>query len=180
MKPPLVVFCGVPGSGKTTIARIVCGRIPGAVHIQTDAIRRMIARPKYTRPESAFVYDSCIQVAKKALASGRPVVLDGTFSRSYQRVKALTELQGLYGQCFLVHVMCSFDTARLRNASRMAVVPEERWKGINAHFEEPLKALKLDTEAHSAEENAGIVLSALAHEVGDRQQEYSLEPAAAV
>jgi adenylylsulfate kinase-like enzyme len=59
-------------------------------------------------------------------------------------------------------VTCSFDTARLRNASRTAVVPEERWKGINAHFEGPLKALKLDTDTHSAEENANIILSALA------------------
>jgi hypothetical protein len=164
MKPPLVVFCGVPGSGKTTIARALCSKIPGAVHVQTDAIRTMIARPKYTRPESVFVYNSCLRVAKEALATGRPVVLDGTFSRGYQRANVLTELQGLHGRCVLVHVMCSFDTARLRNASRTAVVPEERWKGINAHFEEPLKALELNSDTHSAEENAEIILSVLAHE----------------
>jgi hypothetical protein len=161
MKPPLVVFCGVPGSGKTTIARILCKRIPGAVHIQTDAIRRMITRPKYTGPESAFVYNSCVQVAKEALISGRPVVLDGTFARSYHRAKAFTELQGLYGRFVLVYLVCSFDTARLRNASRMDIVPEERLKGIYAHFEEPMKALKLNTDTHSAEENANIILSAL-------------------
>ena len=160
-----MVFCGVPGSGKTTIARIVCGRIPGAVHIQTDAIRRMIARPKYTGPESAFVYNSCIQVAKDALISGRPVVLDGTFARSYHRAKAFTELQGLYGRSVLVYIMCSFETARSRNTSRTNIVPEERLKGIYAHFEEPMKALKLNAETRSAEENANIVLSALTHKL---------------
>jgi predicted kinase len=140
----------------------------------------MIANPEYTGPESEFVYNSCLQVAREALTGGRPVVLDGTFTRSYQRVKALAELHGLYGQCVLVHAMCSIDTARLRNASRIAVVPEERLQGINAHFEEPLEALKLDTDAHSAEENANIVLSALAHEVEEALREYTLEPAAAV
>jgi hypothetical protein len=161
MKPPLVVLCGVPGSGKTTIARIVCGRIPGAVHIQTDDIRRMIARPKYTGPESVFVYNSCFHVAREALIRGRPVVLDGTFARSYHRAKALTKLQGLYGRLVLVYVMCSFDTARSRNASRMDIVPEERLKGIYAHFEEPMKALRLNTDTHSAEENANVITSAL-------------------
>ena len=89
------------------------------------------------------------------------MVLDGTFARSDHRRRALSELRELYGQCIVVHVMCDIDTARRRNASRRAVVPEDRLRGIYAHFEEPLSALKINTDTHSAEENASIILSSL-------------------
>lgn len=158
----MIVFCGVPGSGKTTIARIVCRRIRGAVHIQTDTIRRMIARPNYSAPESAFVYDSCVQVAREALRRGRAAILDGTFARDAHRTKAFTALRGLCGQSILVHVVCSFDTAKLRNGSRGEVVPEARLRGIYTSFEEPIGALEIDTDARSAEESADMILSAVA------------------
>jgi len=135
--------------------------MPGAVHIQTDTMRRMIARPNYSGPESAFVYDSCVQVAREALERGRPAVLDGTFARNVHRVEALTALRGLYGPCIVVDVVCSFDTAKRRNGSREEVVPEERLRGIYASFEEPIGALRVDTDMRSAEESAVIILAAI-------------------
>ncbi len=161
MRPPLIVFCGVPGSGKTTIARILCESMRGAVHIQTDTIRKMIARPNYSGPESEFVYDSCVQVAREALERGRPAVLDGTFARTLHRTRAFTALRGLYGRGIVVDVVCSFDTAKRRNGSREEVVPEERLRGIYASFEEPIGALRVDTDKRSAEESAAIILAVI-------------------
>jgi len=160
----LVIFCGVPGSGKTTIARILSEKLRGSVHIQTDSIRSMIARPNYGGPESAFVYDSCVRVAKEALRRGRPAILDGTFARSAHRARALSELRGLYGRCVLVHVFCRMSTAERRNSSRRDVVPRERLRGIYASLEEPLGAVRIDTDALSADESAAIVLAAATSE----------------
>ena len=160
-RPPLVVFCGSPGCGKTTIARILRGKIPGVVHIQTDAVRQMIGTPNYTPPESEFVYESCIAVAKEALKRGRPVLLDGTFARSAHRTRALASLRGLHGRSLVVQVECTVDTARRRNASRKAAVPEDKLNAIHIHFEAPYRALKVNTDLHSAEECAALVLAAL-------------------
>jgi len=160
-RPPLVVLCGVPGCGKTTIARILSGKIPGAVHIQTDTVRQMIVRPKYNASESEFVYESCLRVAREALKRGRPVVLDGVFARSEHRTRALTLLRGFYGRSLVVYVACSIDTAKRRNASRKSAVPDERFNAIYTHFEAPTKTLKVDTDAHSAEENASLILAAI-------------------
>jgi hypothetical protein len=41
------------------------------------------------------------------------------------------------------------------------VVPEERLRGIYASFEEPIGALRVDTDVHSAEECAAIILAAI-------------------
>ena len=158
----MIVLCGVPGSGKTTIARILCGRMRGAVHVQTDTIRRMIARPNYNRQESAFVYESCVQMAREALRRGRPVILDGTFARSAHRARAVRALRGLCSRHIIVHAVCSMDTAKRRNSSREEMVPEERLRGIYASFEQPVSALRVDTEVRSAEESAVIILTALA------------------
>ena len=159
----MIIFCGVPGSGKTTIARIVCQRIHGSVHVQTDTVRAMIARPNYNGPESAFVYDSCVEVARKALQRGRAAILDGTFARRSHRAEALSALRGLYGKGIVVHITCGIETAERRNRARRGViVPVERLRGIYASFEEPFRALRIDTEFRPAEASADIVLSAVA------------------
>jgi predicted kinase len=164
LRPPLIILCGAPGSGKTTIARTLSEKLRGSVHIQTDTIRGMIARPNYGGLESAFVYDSCVRVAKEALRRGRPAILDGTFARSAHRARALSTLRGLYGRCVLVHVVCGMNTAESRNASRRDVVPRERLRGIYASFEEPLDAVKIDTDVRSAEESAAVILAAVTSE----------------
>ncbi len=159
--PSLIVLCGVPGSGKTTIGRILCARIPGSVHIQTDTVRHMIAKPNYKATESEFVYESCLRVAREALRRGRPVVLDGVFARSNRRARVLTSLRSLYGQSLLVHVTCDIETAKLRNAPRRLAVPDERLNAIHDHFEAPQRAFEVDSDAHSAEENADLILAAI-------------------
>lgn len=121
----------------------------------------MIARPKYNAAESEFVYESCLRVAREALKRGRPVVLDGVFARSDHRTRALTLLRGFYGRSLVVLVACSIDTAKRRNTSRILAVPDERLRAVYTHFEAPKRALKIDTDAHSGEENAGLILAAI-------------------
>jgi predicted kinase len=160
-KPSLVVFCGVPGSGKTTIARKLCDKMRGAVHVQTDVIRGMIVKPNYSGHESSFVYDSCVQVARMALRRGRPVVLDGTFARGAHRARAFRLLEGLYGRNVVVRLVCDLDTANRRNLARDSPVPEGRLRGIYASFEEPVGALMIDTEALSPEESVLAIITTL-------------------
>lgn len=65
--PKLLIFCGIPGTGKSTIAKLVAARLEGTVHIQTDAVRSMISNPAYTNGESEFVYAICVLMAGEAL-----------------------------------------------------------------------------------------------------------------
>ena len=143
----LLIFCGIPGSGKTTIASLVAKSDPRAVHIQTDAIRRMIANPTYGREESEFVYGACAELAKRALDDGRLVILDATFGSSRRREKTLRALEGHYTRADMILVACDPQTAMRRNALRSgaAAVPERNVTDMVSNFEEPRGAMKVDS-----------------------------------
>jgi len=157
LAPTLVLICGVPGSGKTTIAKILSRMLGNSIHIQSDAIRFMMARPRYTHKESAFVYDVCTDIARKALDSGYHVVLDATFLRNDYRRRALEALRPLCESQITVCLVCDPEVAYGRNRSREAQVPRSRFAHLISRYEVPLDCLKIDTTAMRPEEAALLV-----------------------
>jgi predicted kinase len=82
----LIIVCGLPGSGKTTLARALTRRF-SAVHISSDIVRkRMFGMPKYSPEEKAAVYSEMERLARVALSSGKSaVVVDATFHKKEER-----------------------------------------------------------------------------------------------
>ena len=161
MRGRLLVFCGIPGSGKTTVARLVADSVGNSILIQTDGIRAMLARPTFSREESRFVYDACFEVAKSALRNGYLVILDGTFMREDYRSEARKRLRGNYSRADAVWVACDLETALRRNARREDPVPPEKVRGIFLGFEAPRRAVKVDSSHLSPEAAARRVKRAL-------------------
>jgi len=157
----LLIFCGIPGSGKTTIARLVAKSDPLSVLIQTDAIRSMIPVPNFSAEESELVYGSCVAVAKVWLDEGRLVILDGTFGSRRRREATLSELSGHCTGVDIVYVACDLQTALRRNSTRYARVPPERLEGIFSAFEVPEAALRVDTSKVTPEAAAETVIRSL-------------------
>jgi predicted kinase len=157
MKGRLIIFCGIPGSGKTTIAGKVAERLPKVVLVQTDVVRGMLGHPNYGADESRFVYDGCIAVAREALRNGYTVLLDGTFMREEYRSKARNELRKHSSRVDVVYVACGIETALRRNGARKAHVPADKVRSIHRRFEAPRRALRIDsTQLHPRE--AGILV----------------------
>lgn len=156
MSGRLLIFCGIPGSGKTTIACLAARSDPGAVHIQTDAFRSKISEPTFSKEESDFVYGLATAAAREALDGGHLVILDATFGSSMRRERTLRALEGHYTRADVVHVSCDLQVALRRNAARAgrAAVPEERLVDILRKFEAPEGAIEVDSAKTSAEEAA--------------------------
>lgn len=76
--PALILLSGLPGTGKTTFATALASRVLCTV-VESDAIRRSLARnPRYTREESARVFDLVERKAAAGLRKGEVVLLDAT------------------------------------------------------------------------------------------------------
>lgn len=74
--PLLLVLGGLPGTGKTTLARLLA-RDLGAVHLRIDTIEQAVVRSSLPVTEAAEAgYTAAAGVARDNLALGLPVVAD--------------------------------------------------------------------------------------------------------
>ena len=81
----LFIVCGLPGSGKTTLSRLVSKRYD-ALHISSDAVRKeLFQKPAYSDDEKERVYDEVAERAGAALKEGRNVIIDSTCYRKAHR-----------------------------------------------------------------------------------------------
>lgn len=83
--PQIVIVSGLPGVGKSTVARRIADRIDASV-VQTDAVRKsLFEHPTYSSQETTETYSRMFQMAESYLEAGSSVVLDATFSRGEMR-----------------------------------------------------------------------------------------------
>ena len=84
-KPVLAVIFGLPGTGKTTMARILSKALEFK-HLNTDKVRAALGmRDRYTEKDKAVVYKRLLKQAEAHLRDGEDLVVDGTFSREVYR-----------------------------------------------------------------------------------------------
>jgi len=161
--PRLVVVCGLPGTGKTTVARAVADRLD-ATRLRTDVVRKeLVADPEYTSDEERRVYDELVSRAGDRLADGEPVVLDGTFYRARHRDRAAA-LAADRGVPFdLLRVECPPSVVERRMAGREDDASDADF-GVHLQYREQFEPVERD---HATIDNAGG-LDALREQVAER------------
>src|SRR6056297_1237834 len=87
--PTVVVVCGLPGVGKTTVAEDIAERLDGRL-LRTDVIRKeILSDPDYTEEEARMVYRELFDRASDRIEDGTSAVLDGTFKEEGYRDHAV-------------------------------------------------------------------------------------------
>lgn len=146
----LVVVCGLPGVGKSTVARRVAERVDAEV-LRSDVVRKeLFDDPEYTSEETAAVYDELLARAGTRLAEGDRVVLDATF-RTREHRRAARDLADRLDCGFrVVHVDCEESVVERRIAQRDGVSDAdfEVHKQLRATFE-PIEMV------HTVVDNSG-------------------------
>ncbi|MBN1935721.1 MAG: ATP-binding protein [Anaerolineae bacterium] len=150
----LIVLAGLPGTGKSALARELAARLP-AVILDKDRIRAALFGPdviEYSTEQDDFCMEVMLQAAAYLFDRDRErhVILDGrTFGRRYQveRVRAFARERGVAIR--LIECVCADDVVRERLARDVAEgrhVARNRtydlYLKVKAQFE-PIKGEKL-------------------------------------
>ncbi|MEF8813545.1 MAG: AAA family ATPase [Halovenus sp.] len=146
----LVVLCGLPGVGKSTVAAMVTETL-GATRLRTDVVRKeLFAEPAYSETETEQVYEGLYERARDRLEAGESVVLDATFARREYRSMS-RELAATYDVSFsLVKVVCEASVVERRLADREGVSDADR--KVYRQFREEFEPIGVD---HAVVDNSG-------------------------
>ena len=118
----IVLMAGLPGTGKSTLARELAACTAGRV-IGKDEIRHALFRPEeieYSTRQDDFCLQLMLETAKYLLArdSRRIIFLDGrTFSRRYQIDNVVSAADSLRQPWRILECVCTEETARRRLAA---------------------------------------------------------------
>jgi predicted kinase len=113
----IVIICGLPGVGKTTLARGLAPLINATV-LSTDKIRKeLIATPTYIWEERRLVYDVMTLIAKYFLNAGVNCILDATFTTESSRNEVRRKLALTCNRFSIIECTCSENVimSRLKN-----------------------------------------------------------------
>lgn len=165
----LTVLMGVPGSGKTTWVganahgRVVCG---------TDRLRT----DRFTGPATAAFMESLRVRARRALASGLDVVVDGCNVRRNERSRwqGLARQHGAATELVVVHA--SLEDVLAVQRSRSQPVPEDRVRAYHRDFTRALSMIRSEGWARIVHVQRDAIALAVVGPEPDRRWTTTDEP----
>lgn len=151
--PHLVVVCGLPGVGKTTVGRHLADDLDADL-VRTDVVRKeLFPDPEYTKTEEQAVYDGLFDRAATALTNRENVVLDGTFHDARYRARAQEVAAAADAAFRLVYVTCREEVVRERIATRQGDASDATFE-IHRQYRDQFDAVECD---HIRVDNDGSV-----------------------
>ncbi len=167
MSPFLIAFAGLPGVGKTTIARKVALRL-GAAYLRVDTVEQALRQSGEMAELVTAGYSVLNALAADNLALGRSVVADSvnpiSWSRNAWRDVATEASAHLVG----VELVCDdIDEHRRRVETRqpdIAGLHLPDWQAVESrNYEDWTNAdIRIDTARHGAEDAAAMILAHVA------------------
>ncbi len=142
-RPTLFAVGGCVACGKSTLARELAAAWPAALLVADEVRDELVEREAHRSHEAAWprhfdpglgdrIYATLLRRARRELAAGRSVVLDGCFALRARRRAAYALAQEL--GCAFRFVECRAPEAvqreRLRERARRDGLPDEAWLAI--------------------------------------------------
>ncbi|MBZ5683982.1 MAG: ATP-binding protein [Acidobacteriia bacterium] len=169
----IIVMAGLPGTGKSTLARELARRTAGRV-LSKDEFRHALFAPEeieYSTRQDDFCLELMLQTAGYLLGRdpARMILLDGrSFSRRYQITNVVTAATSLHQPWRILECVCSDESVRQRleaDAHRGEHPAENRdyalYSEVKARFEEILHPKAMINTDESLDICAEVAMAAL-------------------
>ena len=130
------VMCGLPGSGKTTIARQIAADLD-AVVISSDNIREELYGDESVQGNPSVVFDTLYSRAHAAIDDNLSVILDATNVKKRDRARVFKEFPDNEIAAFVINT--PVEVCKQRNGERERVVPECVIDRMAKSFEMPTR-----------------------------------------
>jgi predicted kinase len=163
----LVIFGGLPGTGKTTIARELALQI-GATYVRIDSIEQAIREsPGVTQPVNEEGYRVAYAIAEDNLRLGRIVISDSVNPIQLSRDAWLDVARRAHARAAEVEVTCSdaqFHRRRVESrTSDIAGLKLPTWQKVVTREYEPWvrEHIVIDTAGRGVAESVEELRSAL-------------------
>jgi predicted kinase len=159
----LIIFGGLPGSGKSTIAQLLVQKRP-ATYLRIDAIEHAIITSHGQEDVGPTGYMVAHELAKSNLALGMPVVADSVNPLEITRLAWREVARSMTSLFIEVEVVCSDATEHQRRVSTrkpdIAGFNLPSWETVVSRRYEPWKSsqLVIDTALTTADVAAELIL----------------------
>lgn len=142
VKPLLIITVGLVGTGKSTAARALAKRL-GTEVIVSDVTRKKLAGMAskdryladynagiYTQEFSRRTYDAIFDEAGKLLAKNRSVILDASFIKAEERLKAKEIAAAAGADFYIIECTLAEDEIKKRLSRRLELgsISDGRWE----------------------------------------------------
>ncbi|MDO8428632.1 MAG: AAA family ATPase [Candidatus Diapherotrites archaeon] len=124
----LLIFCGLPGTGKSSLAKKLISKFK-AVHLNSDVIRKELFKERtYSEEEKEQVYLKLFELTEQELKKETNVILDATFFKDFYRKKVVVLAKKLKVPFYFIECTLPSDIVKERILSRKNSVSEADFK----------------------------------------------------